>query len=183
MRLLTPIPGLGMDLAGRWGLQLPYFSLWVFGEKAFVPVLCKHMWEWWQMRPVWETGLAQETGCASESGHPPPWQSTPHTRVGPHTHVGVTVWFTGLQSLVLALINLTSCQQCPFIPQKLPFFSPCLPLQPQRVLFSMKCISPVPGTNPRHLWGGAEQKSLQWRRWQNIFIYNWVGELCMLRGC
>lgn len=41
------------------------------------------------------------------------------------------------------------------------FFSPPFPLQPQRALFSMKCISPLPGTSHRELWRGAEEKSLQ----------------------
>lgn len=46
--------------------------------------------------------------------------------MGPHTHIGLTVWLTGLQSLVLAHTDVTSCQQCLFIPQKLLFFSPSL---------------------------------------------------------
>lgn len=122
MRLLTPTPGLGMDLGERWGLHLPCFSLWGFGEKAFLSVLCEHLQEWRQTRPVWEAGMAAKPGCDSESVHPPPWQCT-GTCVGSHTHIGVTVWLTGLQSLVLALTDLTSCQQCPFIPQKLRSYS------------------------------------------------------------
>lgn len=63
--LLTPAPGLGMDLGGHWGLLLSYFSFWAFREKAFVSVLCEHWWKWGQMRPVWETGMEPKLGCDS----------------------------------------------------------------------------------------------------------------------
>lgn len=154
-----------------WGGRLPYFSLWVFGEKAFVPVLCKHLWEWRQTRPVRGTGMAPKPGCGSESVHAPLDRVHRHMCGATHSHWGD--WLTGLQSLVLALTDLTRCQQCPFTPQNEgTFFSPSLPLSPREGCSAWNAPALCQGTNPRHLWREAEQKSLQWRHWKNICIFS-----------
>lgn len=162
MMLLTPPVGLGMRMRGRWGVRSSPLLLpvslhrktkhlclsWVdtheSGDRGY---LCEKLgWHWRQSVLLCLCILVLDRLHRHMHGaahlHQGSLLSCGFTKPNPRSH----------RFHHLSAISPHSAEAT--------FFSPPLPLQPQRALFSVKCISPVLGTNHRELWRAAKQKSL-----------------------